>query len=234
MESLPLMVKLQEASQVLQSPARLCTANRLKEIAMHIECTCPTCGGSFLRAPTSHRRYCSPECRPTSADRFWAKVDKNGPEHTQRPDLGRCWVWIASVGSHGYGNFWVDGTKYGNGQGQTLSHIWAYETLVGPFPEGLKADHLCHTFDPDCPGDRCLHRRCVNPRHIEPVTEIENIRRGQSPYGKKFRQTHCLRGHQDWYIRISGRRQCRTCARELQAKKRQVATRWSVPRQVMP
>lgn len=186
---------------------------------MHEQCTCPTCGASFVRARTSNRRYCSTGCRPTTADRFWAKVDKNGPEHAQRPDLGRCWLWLGTIGSHGYGGFWGSGRRFGGGEGGTLAHLWAYRELVGPIPEGMKADHLCHTFDPDCPGDRCRHRRCVNPSHIEPVTEATNIRRGQSPYGKKYRQTHCLRGHQDWHVKPSGRRQCRACDLERQRAK---------------
>lgn len=179
---------------------------------MHVQCTCPSCGKGFLRAPSSNRRYCSQGCRPTAADRFWAKVNKDGPIHPYRSDLGPCWLWTGAIGSHGYGQF-SDG-------GDILAHRWAYREMVGPIPDGLKSDHLCHTFDPDCPGNACLHRRCVNPRHIEPVTEVTNIRRGQSPYGKKFRQTHCLRGHQEWYVRAGGRRQCRACDREADRVKR--------------
>lgn len=214
------MVKLHEARQVLQAPAGLYTTTPAREIVMHLQCTCPTCGAAFLRAPSSNRRYCSKTCRPSSESRFWEKVDKNGPVPAQRPDLGPCWLWTASVGSHGYGQFWVSGTRFGDGRGQVLAHRWAYELLVGPIPVGLRADHVCHNDDLSCPGDLCLHRRCVNPSHIEPVAEVENIRRGHSPYGKKFRQTHCLRGHQDWRVTPSGRRQCRQCDLDAQREKR--------------
>src|ERR1035437_916757 len=31
----------------------------------------------------------------TEAERFWAKVDRNGPVPAHRPELGPCWVWEA-------------------------------------------------------------------------------------------------------------------------------------------
>lgn len=60
--------------------------------------------------------------KQTTEERFWAKVDKNGP--------GGCWLWTAGT-SKGYGQFL-------NG-----AHRVSYEMLVGPIPEGLHIDHLC-------------------------------------------------------------------------------------------
>lgn len=55
-----------------------------------------------------------------------------------------------------------------------LAHRLSYEHFVGPIPGGLVLDHVCHTDDPSCPGGLpCLHRRCVNPAHLEPVTSDE-------------------------------------------------------------
>ena len=41
-------------------------------------------------------------------DRFWAKVDKNGPVPAHRPELGPCWIWTAARFKRGYGKFGVE------------------------------------------------------------------------------------------------------------------------------
>jgi hypothetical protein len=41
-----------------------------------------------------------------------------------------------------------------------------YERERDPIPAGLHLDHLCRVRD------------CVNPEHLEPVTNAENLRRG--------------------------------------------------------
>lgn len=65
-----------------------------------------------------------------------------------------------------------------------MAHRMAYEELVGPIADGLQIDHLCRV--------RC----CVNPAHLEPVTQAENIRRGVSPTAANRRKTHCKHGHE--------------------------------------
>lgn len=127
--------------------------------------------------------------------RFWEKVDK-----TSNPD--GCWVWLASCGSHGYG-------QIGSHSTVMLAHKFAYESEVGTVPIGLQLDHLCR------------NRKCVNPAHLEPVTQQENIRRGQSGAYLAAR-THCPRGHEyagdNLYIRPDGRgRECRACHSQRQA-----------------
>jgi hypothetical protein len=85
-----------------------------------------------------------------------------------------CWHWRGSVDRSGYGYL----TGGGRLSGKPASRQ-AYQLFVGSIPEGLVLDHLCHTLDPDCVGGaECLHRRCVNPLHLEPVTNGENVRRG--------------------------------------------------------
>lgn len=93
-------------------------------------------------------------------NRFWEKVDKNGPIPERRPDLGPCWIWTATLsGPRGpYGQFF-DGVRV------VPAHRFAYELLVGPIPDGHHLDHIC------------LNPPCVRPSHTEPVTLTENNRR---------------------------------------------------------
>ena len=143
---------------------------------------------------TRWRRHGSPYITkhlPEIADRFWSKVNRTGS----------CWLWIGAVHSGGYGVFGIgDGTK------TTYAHRWAYETLVGPIPDGLEVDHLCRT------------RNCVRVDHLELVTHKENILRGVGGPAINAAKTHCLYGHAfrfpNVYIDERGWRHCRTCWRE--------------------
>lgn len=91
--------------------------------------------------------------------------------HVDRRDDDECWPWTAFCDENGYGIFW-------DGERITRAHRWSYRRFVGPIPGGLVPDHTCH--DPaECRlGIECPHRRCVNWRHLEPVTNRENSLRG--------------------------------------------------------
>jgi len=94
------------------------------------------------------------------AARFMAKVAK-------QPD--GCWYWVAYVAPNGYGKFGVGREKV------WVAHVWAYQHWVGPIPEGWDVDHLCHNRDLSCRGGPgCLHRRCVNPAHLEAKPRWKN------------------------------------------------------------
>jgi DNA-binding XRE family transcriptional regulator len=69
-----------------------------------------------------------------------------------------CWVWQLGTRDIGYGRIKTDGINVG-------AHVYYYRYYIGPVPEGLELDHLCRV-----PG-------CVNPEHLEPVTQVENVRR---------------------------------------------------------
>lgn len=80
-----------------------------------------------------------------------------------------CWVWTAARTSKGYGQFRI-------GPRPVRAHRYAYTLLVGPIPDGLQLDHLCR------------NRLCVNPGHLEPVTNWENTLRGENfigAYGRR-------------------------------------------------
>ncbi len=92
-------------------------------------------------------------------DRFWPKVNKNGPIPSIRSDLGPCWIWEAQSVAEGYGKLSITGGS------PAWAHRFAYETRYGVIPKGLHIDHLC------------MVRLCVNPDHLEAVTQAENNRR---------------------------------------------------------
>lgn len=91
----------------------------------------------------------------TPLDRFLNKVVALDDED------GGCWIWLAAVSIHGYGQFGLR-----NGM-PTPAHRWSYQHFVGPIPDGLVIDHVCRRRD------------CVNPDHLEAVTQGENLRRGR-------------------------------------------------------
>ena len=87
-------------------------------------------------------------------------------------DLFGCWTWTGRLDRYGYGTL-----SY---RSQTCrAHRLAYQFVVGPIPAGLTLDHLCHTLDRSCAGGpKCPHRACVNPAHLDPCTQWENVQRG--------------------------------------------------------
>lgn len=108
-----------------------------------------------------------------------------------------CWYWKAAVNTKDYGQFY-------NGKHQLNAHRWSYEYYKGAIPEGAVIDHLCR------------NRRCVNPDHLEAVTNKENILRGEWKAGQNSRKTHCKEGHplegENLIMRTSRHgRGCKTC-----------------------
>lgn len=127
----------------------------------------------------------------TTEERFWHKVDIKGPNE--------CWVWNGAVDGSGYGSF---GHKKPFQRGY-LAHRYAYEKLRAPIPEGLQIDHLCR------------NRGCVNPAHLEIVTQRENMNRGMA---HRISIGACKRGHEfsskNTHLNPQGYRVCRVCDRQ--------------------
>ncbi len=104
--------------------------------------------------------------RKTLGERAMSRIDVRGP--------GECWPWLGTLTSSGYGFILPNGSDSG-----LRAHRVVYELFIGPIPEGHDLDHLCHNRDLNCAGGvTCLHRRCCNPAHVEPVTRSENVARG--------------------------------------------------------
>lgn len=98
------------------------------------------------------------------ADRFFAKVNKNGPRHRR---LGtRCHLWIAGKRA-GYGDFWLKGK-------QVLAHRVAWLLKYGRWPDPQALHH-------------CDNKPCVNVDHLFEGTQRDNmadkIAKGRSTCG---------------------------------------------------
>lgn len=141
--------------------------------------------------------------RATDEERLLARV-------TKAIDPDGCWVWDKPM-EDGYGSFHVGGVKI-------RAHRASYMLLVGPIPEGLDIDHVCHNRDLTCPGgSSCPHRACVNPAHLEPVTRRVNALRGRTVAARNAAKTHCPAGHpydEANTMRTKQGRVCRTCHQE--------------------
>ena len=126
-----------------------------------------------------------------------------------------CWLGKGTIAPNGYGHFRVRGKGI-------YAHRFSYEIHKGKIPAGMTIDHLCRT-----PG-------CVNPFHLDLVTNAENIRRSGSTRSaihasvlKRKTKTTCKRGHPlnevNTFIRKDGSRSCRLCNNIRLAAKRKKA-----------
>lgn len=70
---------------------------------------------------------------------------------------GDCLVWTGSTAARGYGLVWL-----GNRHDYAYAHRYAWERKMGPVPDGVFIDHICH------------NRACVNTDHLRLATRRQN------------------------------------------------------------
>lgn len=101
---------------------------------------------------------------------------------------GGCWRWTGKLTPNGYGTFY-----------DFRAHRIAFTLVRGVVPAEKTLDHICR------------NRACVNPDHLEIVTNKVNILRGTSPTAINARRTHCKKGHEFDAVDTYGRRHCSSC-----------------------
>lgn len=128
-------------------------------------------------------------------------------QRTEVKDSG-CWEWQSTLCPNGYGRLKTRKKILG----ERRVHRISYRLLAGEIPDGLVLDHLCRV------------KHCINPDHLEPVTDRENLRRAFAMI------TACPQGHEytpeNTYVKpATGTRECRRCraAQRLKYKAKQSA-----------
>lgn len=130
------------------------------------------------------RRRAAENSGRTDTDGGTGDVTVSGPPSV----VGACIEWTGPR---------QPGAGYGR-RGNVYAHRIAFELARGPIPAGLVIDHLCRNTS------------CVNPDHLEAVTQGENVRRGVGT-----NHDRCRKGLHPWpesrRVKPSGKAYCKPC-----------------------
>ena len=94
--------------------------------------------------------------KETAAARFDQLPERIRKKIAWEPESG-CWIWQGYADRKGYGRTQFQRKK-------AKAHRFVYEMLVAEIPLGHQ---LSHSHD-------CIAKRCVNPQHLEPLTQVRH------------------------------------------------------------
>jgi hypothetical protein len=123
---------------------------------------------------------------------WWAKIEISN-DH---------WLWNGFANKSGYGIVNLNDSKY-------YAHRVFYTIFIDSIPEGLHIDHLCRV------------RNCVNPAHLEAVTQLENNMRieGNLAVTERHNSYHA-KNKSNFYIAFGGGLRCKECRKEYMRRYR--------------
>ena len=132
---------------------------------------------------------------------FWSRVE--------RASSNECWLWVGPKNRDGYSCPYLG--RIGKTPHKTFGHRAVWRMLRGEIPDRMTIDHLC------------LVKHCVNPDHMQIVTNESNVELGAVVQGE--RSTECRRGHprtpeNTHYMK--NQRTCAVCRRESAQAKYQI------------
>lgn len=115
--------------------------------------------------------------------------------HLLEVDGDGCWIWQGTQAG-GRGRIGGGATKYRH----AWTHRAAWEAVNGPVPADREVYHLCGK------------KLCCRPDCLAVGTHAEVM--------AAYRPKTCQRGHDDWRIRPDGRRECVTCRKAGEKRRR--------------
>lgn len=109
-----------------------------------------------------------------------------------------CWEWQGAIDQQGYGLLWFK-------KRTERIHRVMYSAYVEPIPRGIK-ERRFNQID-----HKCKNPKCCNPKHLQMITQKENVLKGESIVAINFRKNECKYGHVLVKEKIRNRRYCPTC-----------------------
>lgn len=108
-------------------------------------------------------RSCFKRVYGSAEERFWLRVDRDGPVAPADPTLGQCWLWLGKINESGIPLFSPQNSR------NKASRMWIYGHAVSPVPKGSFVKAICGTYG------------CVNPEHLIVLSRSEEMRSRGKP-----------------------------------------------------